>query len=706
MDFNKYQPPVRTSLSDSELDAKVNSASQTGNGVEAVMELLVAQEALRASEDAEIAGWLAEMDANGSPEATLAAENYRRSLAGLAPIEALTTEQESSIEVTPSDPQTDPIIDDKPFSFLNFNTQPDEEPFEAPVEGQTEEQTQAQAEVTAETEPEIEIEIGIVEIEQEATVDTAHVVSSFEDLIAANAAEEEVSAIEEREAVAQVLLGAELEPAQNVTVPTDKFRNRKPASQLLTWLAINSTLVPFVLAWVMMGQLHLSWQVSLFDITCGFFAAGLLVSIASLAGKRSGLSTLVISRAIFGVGGNLAAAITIAISRMASIAFMVWLIAVIFVHQPDSAISDSRLFSLQGHAFSTGQAFGLGALAIAIVVALFAQPVQRWLQIVAGAIASLVMIALLVTLVTLGLKPQGYMVSEFLGSNSLTAIGLVVSVVLALWFTVAPNLAKSIPMKARGLRVVVYSLLVNSLWPAAIGAVAVLALATNPLLLAQFENPLYALQQNTDVSSTLILSVLVATAVSLLAWLSSAVAAFVSDVKAIVYRNSRALVVSTAALALALVVAANLFVRDFATVEYQLQLLLLAAVLTSAFAGLFLADVLLRRIAYHEVSLSRSYGFYKRFNPLGIITWVFAMAVGLCVAHVDFAGLEYTGFAQGQLGLKNDLFSAIDGTMLALATGFVLSFVLRVPNIKRQEREVKAIESRRTALNDIFVGNE
>ena len=47
MDFNKYQPPVRTSLSDSELNDRVNSASRTGNGIEAVMELLVAQEALR-----------------------------------------------------------------------------------------------------------------------------------------------------------------------------------------------------------------------------------------------------------------------------------------------------------------------------------------------------------------------------------------------------------------------------------------------------------------------------------------------------------------------------------------------------------------------------------------------------------------------------------------------------------------------------------
>ena len=682
MDFNKYQPPVRTSLTDSELDAKVNSASQTGNGIEAVMELLVAQEALRAAEDNAIAAWLAEMEAMGSPEASLAAENYRRSVSGQEPIQT-TSPALDAIDAQDAAESADALaveveVDDKPFSFLNFNSEPDEEPFENAIEGPAE----------------------------EPVAHPANSVGAFEDLLSATAAEEEVSAIEEREAVAQVLLIQGSEPMQNVSVPTDRFRNRKPASQLLTWLAINSTLVPFVLAWVMMGQLHLSWQVSLFDSVAGFLSAGLIVAVASLAGKRSGLSTLVISRAIFGVGGNLVVAITVALARLATIGFMVWLVAVIFVHQPNPAISEHKLFDLNGHVFETSQAIGLGAVLVALGFAFLTQPVQRWLQIVSGSITAVIMIFLLATLGAEGLNPQGYTVSEYFGSDSLTAIGLVISVVIALWFTVAPNLAKNIPMQVRGLRVVLYGVLVNGIWPATIGAVAVLAFASNPLLLAQFGYPVYALQQNSNLSNSLVACLLVAAAVALLAWLNSAVSAFASDVQAIIYRNSLALGRSITTAVLVLILAATVFVANFATIDYQLQLLLLASVFTAAFAGLFLADVILRRIAYHEVSLSRAYGFYKRFNPLGLITWLLALAVGLSVAHVDFAGLEFSGFAQGYLGLDNDIFSAVDGTMLALATGFVLSLVLRVPNIKRQEREVLAVESRRTALNDIFVGNE
>ena len=42
MDSSKYQPPVRRSLTDEELAARVNLATSTNTGVEALMDLLVA----------------------------------------------------------------------------------------------------------------------------------------------------------------------------------------------------------------------------------------------------------------------------------------------------------------------------------------------------------------------------------------------------------------------------------------------------------------------------------------------------------------------------------------------------------------------------------------------------------------------------------------------------------------------------------------
>ncbi|MSY63226.1 MAG: hypothetical protein F2662_03685, partial [Actinobacteria bacterium] len=84
---SSYQPPVRKSLSDEELAARVNLATSSHSGIEAVMVLLVAQEQLRAQEDAELAQWITQMENEGSPEALKALENYRRSSSGATPIE-------------------------------------------------------------------------------------------------------------------------------------------------------------------------------------------------------------------------------------------------------------------------------------------------------------------------------------------------------------------------------------------------------------------------------------------------------------------------------------------------------------------------------------------------------------------------------------------------------------------------------------------
>jgi len=76
MDSSNFQPPVRRSLSNEELEARVNQAMSSHSGVEAVMELLVAQEALRVEEDREEQLWIDNMRQNGSPEAQAALNSF------------------------------------------------------------------------------------------------------------------------------------------------------------------------------------------------------------------------------------------------------------------------------------------------------------------------------------------------------------------------------------------------------------------------------------------------------------------------------------------------------------------------------------------------------------------------------------------------------------------------------------------------------
>ena len=119
----------------------------------------------------------------------------------------------------------------------------------------------------------------------------------FESLIRGAAPEEELTALEEKPKPVQ-----QVKP-KNVAVPSEATRTRKPISQLIVWVGASSTVVPMVLAWALLG-FGLSGITMLFDLTIGYLVAGALVSMAALAGKRSGLATPVISRAIFGVWGN------------------------------------------------------------------------------------------------------------------------------------------------------------------------------------------------------------------------------------------------------------------------------------------------------------------------------------------------------------------------------------------------------------------
>jgi hypothetical protein len=64
------------------------------------------------------------------------------------------------------------------------------------------------------------------------------------------------------------------------------------------------------------------------------------------------------------------------------------------------------------------------------------------------------------------------------------------------------------------------------------------------------------------------------------------------------------------------------------------------------------------------------------------------------------------GFALPYLGLEAKIGSAAIGFLATLTFGMLITFATRIPQIRKQEREVLELEARRDQLNDIFVGNE
>ena len=129
---------------------------------------------------------------------------------------------------------------------------------------------------------------------------------------------------------------------------------------------------------------------------------------------------------------------------------------------------------------------------------------------------------------------------------------------------------------------------------------------------------------------------------------------------------------------------------------------MIAAVPLAAWSGIFITDVLIRRIAYHEISLSRGYGFYKSVNLVNIIGWAISTAIGLGLIYSDQPGFAWTGYL-ADLMVNSEFWAATSfGIIIAFSVSCLLPVLFGIPKIKRQESEVLAIESRRDDLKDVL----
>jgi hypothetical protein len=127
-----------------------------------------------------------------------------------------------------------------------------------------------------------------------------------------------------------------------------------------------------------------------------------------------------------------------------------------------------------------------------------------------------------------------------------------------------------------------------------------------------------------------------------------------------------------------------------------------AAIPVAAWAGIFISDILIRRIAYHEISLSRGYGFYKSINFVNLIGWIVATVLGFGFTYIQQNGFSWTGFIADHLVNQDFWKTTSFGIVIAFAFASLLPVLLGIPRIKRQEAEVLAIEARRDDLKDIF----
>ena len=726
---NPFEPPQKRAFDDDELALAIESA---GDAL-AAMEVLESQAKARAEDAQAYVAWVRQMEADGSSEAKQALNNARRAQAGL-PIQ---TEEEQ-----------EPVRDENSWQSLIPDWQERQEA-QSRATSDAIEQAKIEAQAKADFEREAAIAAAIEETEREAERIREEAVARIREQAAERIAAEMAAAAEEQnrlelerqeaealaaqevvdeiieeateEAIEELLDEVEPEPVaaagfatgsfdivdsaeQSASEDSDDFdfllsdgelpfarepksqeiyqplstieRRSKAISQLYTWSGLTVGIAPLLLA-AFAAKLGLSFIEGFSAIAIGILVSAAIISVAAIAGKRSGLSTLILARAAFGVRGNYLAAIPLVLIKLAMGAAILYSAVGLFDGSITSApaLSDAVFTS---PAQVSWQLLALAALLLlAGVLAVFGGKVLYWAQLVVGGIGAVAIIGFVVG--TAGnLKTSELTYSS---KPAYLAIVLASTVVATLfgsfWVTAVAEFTRKIPMRISGRMVSLY-----------VG----ISTAVLPLIIAGYG--LWAIKSNLTTDQiakqksllNLVLTALPEWAANLM--LYSAIATLLAWAASWMYATS----VSFAAIGAKLrplisqpvILVVSLLIAGFATKYLDLTF---AAVVIFAWAGIFVGDVALRRIAYHEVSLARDYGFYRAWNVVNIIGFVLAVLLGLLFVDTSYFSAVV---AFGNVGIY-------------IAFGFALLFpvIFGRGRVAQQEAELLKIEARRNDLDDV-----
>jgi nucleobase:cation symporter-1, NCS1 family len=719
MDDSRFTPPVRRSLTDAQLQEALTIAQADEAGILAAMNLLEEQAALRESEKLEFAGWEADLLSTGSPQA-MQAINRERKLRGLELLEvrnpAIVEEPIQNEPTVFSEPpiQTQPPVSSEPDVLsepplliedvvANLAVQQISSPI--PANQVFEDLGSEEEEFTAEQEQVIADRTGSIDI-QDSSVEFAPVAAprTFDAGAASipkpqvtleNLARDEVAPVANEFAKAQ-LVKAERVQAQRV--PKVKREARSLASsQFWSWAGLGGSIFPMGLA-VLLSQANLSFGQGALALALGFAASGALVSVGALAGKRSGLGTLMLSRAAFGVTANAVPSIVLTITRILAAVSIFVLVPIV---TSSSATNEPLELSTQNPTLwiAVVSLVGIGILAsfVAIRGGNLLYSTQKW-----GAVAGFVAVLLALALMVPSIRLEALASVE--GGGWLATLGaaaLVFACTGLLWVGAGADFARRLGSDQLGVKVVSWVFL----------AVAVIPFIISLFGFAYFES--LSDQVKLQFSQNFLIGLAASNPLSLVpVAASSAIALVVGGAMALysISHSLRTLGVVVKPVVLHPIIA--IFVIGFAILAagrlsntdlwHNLGgYILVIAVPTAAWAGIFTCDILIRRIAYHEVSLSRSYGFYKPANWINLAGWLVASAIGWGFTVSKLPEFSWLGYFTTE-GSRNFWQLSNFAIVVSLAIGLLLPALLGIPRIKRQEAEVLSLEARRNDLKDIF----
>lgn len=463
-----------------------------------------------------------------------------------------------------------------------------------------------------------------------------------------------------------------------INVIAEGERTGAPRDLFWPWAAANVSVLSISYGAFILGFGISFWQATVAAVV-GIVASFALCGLVALAGKRGSAPTMVLSRAAFGITGN------------AVPTFLSWLLLVGWetVLVSLSTLATATVFTELGWGGGTATkvvAFlvtaalvtGAGILGFSAIMRL------QTLITIATAVLTVGFIALTVDTVDWGTVSglESGSTQAFVGALALAATGFGVG-----WVNTAADYSRYLPRRSSGAGVFG--------WTTLGGAVAPLVLVVFGLLLVGSDaklgeaigfDPIGAL---TTILPTWYLVPFAVVAV--LGLVGGAVLDIYSSGLALLTLGLKVSRPVAAAIDGLIMTVGTIYVVFFADnfIGPFMGFLITVGVPIAAWAGIFIADLALRRGPYADAELYDTRGRYRAVQPAGVGLIALGTFLGWGLVTNSFAGwLEWQGYLLGPLGLggrEGAWAYANLGVFVALAVGFVGWLLLGRSTVTRQE---------------------
>jgi nucleobase:cation symporter-1, NCS1 family len=447
----------------------------------------------------------------------------------------------------------------------------------------------------------------------------------------------------------------------------DSDRHGRPRELFWIWCAANISILGVTYGAFLVAFYSLNLWQGILAALIGTIVSFFLVGFVSLAGKRGGAPTLVLSRAAFGVVGN---AIPTLVSYISLVGWEIVLVALSalaaqtvlerlgWVHGDLAlvisflvAAASTILIGLLGHAtivrMQTWFTWGFAILTIVFIVLV-------WSEIDFDAVGSL---------------PTGSFWNGLVGGTSIIMAGLGIG-----WVNAGADYSRYLPKGSRGSSVVGWTVFGASVAPIILIVLGVLLAAANPDL-ATSSNPIGLLA---DPLPTWFLVPYMVVAVGGL--IAGAVLDIYSSGLNLLTLGLRVPRYQSVAIDGVLMLIGNIYILFFnESFFFPFQgFLITLGVLLAAWSAVFLMDMALyRRQGYGEADLYTAGGRYAAWNPAGVVSFAVAGFIGLGLVTSSAWIFSWAGYLLRWFGWENTAFASSSlGLLLAFAIAGALYVVL------------------------------